>query len=342
MAIYHESGYVNMANMFDSPQTFNFVVGGRGTGKTYGALQEVLKRDLTVVFMRTRKEQIDMVTTADFNPFQPFIQQGEDIIIDRVRKGIYGAFRTEEDGSRKEHPFCYFLALSTISNLRGFSLPNVTHIIYDEFIPEAHERALKEGGKAFLNAYETINRNRELQGEKPVKAILLSNSEQLANQMFTELKLVTIAEKMVRKNIPKIVIPERDIAIYMLNNSKISEQKKETALYRLAGEDSQFSRMAISNDFIEVSLENIGSKDLRDFNILVEVGEICIYSHKSKNEFYVTDHKRGSCESFGTSLIELKRFRKKYAWLWFAYLRNELIFEQYIYQVLFERYNGII
>ena len=37
-------------------------------------------------------------------------------------------------------------------------------IIFAEFIPEAHERLIKNEAAALFNFYETINRNRELDG----------------------------------------------------------------------------------------------------------------------------------------------------------------------------------
>jgi len=44
----------------------------------------------------------------------------------------------------------YTTALSTISGLRGFDASDVKIWIFDEFIPERHERAIKCEGEAFL------------------------------------------------------------------------------------------------------------------------------------------------------------------------------------------------
>ena len=46
------------------------------------------------------------------------------------------------------------MALSTVSNLRGFDMSDCTLLIYDEFIPEPHERPLKNEAAALFNAYE--------------------------------------------------------------------------------------------------------------------------------------------------------------------------------------------
>lgn len=217
-------------------------------------------------------------------------------------------------------------------------MPEVRYLIYDEFVAEAHVRPIREEGKAFLNAYETINRNRELEGAEPIRVYCLANSEDLANPLYIELKLVTIAEKMVRKNISKLPIPERDVCLYHLGNSPISQKKKETALYRLAGDHSDYSAMALENEYNGVSFANIGSEDLRSYNLVTVVGELAIYQHKSEDQMYISSHVKGSAETFDTTDISLKRFRRKYSWIWFAYLRNSIRFESYILLVLFEKY----
>ena len=93
----------------------------------------------------------------------------------------------------------YTSALSTFSNLRGFDGSNIKILLYDEFIPERHERLIKNEADAFFNVYETINRNRELQGGPPLIALCLSNSNSLASPIFTALNLVKTLERMHNK-----------------------------------------------------------------------------------------------------------------------------------------------
>lgn len=330
-----------MPDIIEGNTTFNFITGARGIGKTYGAILYALEHGVQFIYMRRTQQQLDMIACDEMSPFKPYESIGYHTIIKPIRKGVYGVYFMNEDGKPYGHPICFMMALTTISNLRGFSTPDVKMLIYDEFIPETHVKAIKDEGKAFLNAYETINRNREISGEEPIKVICMANSEDLTNALYVELKLVTIAEKMIRKNIMKMVLPERDLTLYILQNSRISEQKKQTALYKLAGESSTFSKMAIENRFVQTDLSNVGSEDLRYYTIVVVIGEIAIYKHKKDNKIYVTDHIRGACEVFDATDIEQKRFRKKYSWLWFCYLRNEIKFESYIFQVLFEKYFGM-
>ena len=52
MGLYLDSGYANIAYILSKGVTFNFVIGGRGTGKTYGALQHIINNDIKFALMR--------------------------------------------------------------------------------------------------------------------------------------------------------------------------------------------------------------------------------------------------------------------------------------------------
>jgi hypothetical protein len=43
---YTKDGWINAAAVMDDPATFCICLGGRGTGRTFGILKEVLERDL--------------------------------------------------------------------------------------------------------------------------------------------------------------------------------------------------------------------------------------------------------------------------------------------------------
>ena len=70
MKLYQESGYVNMGAIFDLGLPFNFVVGGRGTGKTYTALKECVERGEVFFFLRRTQAQTDLVSIPEFSPFK--------------------------------------------------------------------------------------------------------------------------------------------------------------------------------------------------------------------------------------------------------------------------------
>jgi len=343
--MFDNNGYLDFQYIMDHSLTYTFIVGGRGIGKTFGALKYVLDNNVKFIFLRRTQTQIDMIKNEDLNPFRALESVlGEDYatVIKKLNKNITAVYRAEKDadGIYKACglPLGYLMALSTIANIRGFDASDVDCLIYDEFIGEKHESKIQHEGTAFLNAIETIARNRELSGRKPLKVIGLSNSNMLANPLFIELQLVTECEKMLKRGQTLRNLPLRDLTLILLNITPISEKKAQTSLYKLAGRDSSFSKMALDNEFTAEEMADIKSLSLKEYRPIVTVGELNIYRHKSRNDYYITGHSSGSPSQYDSSPMELKRFRHDYYYLWLAYLRRAVIFESYIYKVLFEKY----
>ena len=168
MSIYLDNGYLDIEKILNYKVPFNFIVGGRGTGKTYGALKTAYLNEIRFILMRRTQAQCDLINKPEFNPYKTICADlSLDISVKPISK--YNAKIYENIGEDAEKTLGYTCALSTISSLRGFDASDCILLVYDEFIPEKHERALKHEGAAFLNAYETINRNRELQGRDPCR-----------------------------------------------------------------------------------------------------------------------------------------------------------------------------
>lgn len=343
--MFDSNGYLDFDFIFKNNATFKFIVGGRGVGKTFGALKYVIDNNLKFIFMRRTQTQVDMIKSDELNPFNALYTElgsNYNFIMKKINKNITGVYKgvLDEDGTYKAtgEPIGYIMALSTISNIRGFDASDVKVLLYDEFIGEKHEKSISSEGTAFLNAIETIARNRELKGTEPLKVLAFSNSNDLGNPIFIELKLVTICEKMIQKKQNIKNIPNRDLALFLITDSPISKAKAETSLYKLTGLNSNFSKMSILNEWSSDYMSCIKSMNLKQYKPLVKVGEICIYQHKNNKTFYVTEHTSGSYTEYDTSDIELRRFRNDYYYLTIAYLNRGILFESYIQQILLEKY----
>lgn len=334
MKLYQDSGYVNIAGILSLGIPFNLVVGGRGTGKTYTSLDYVLENAIKFMFMRRTQAQADLINKPEFSPFKALCRDKNIDIITKPLTKYNAGFYMEDENT----PIGYTAALSTISNIRGFDASDVELLIYDEFIPERHERPIKNEGAAFLNAYETINRNRELKGEKPLQVLCLANANDISNPIFMELGLVSKAEKMLRTGKEISVDHNRGIAIFMLNASPVSSLKSKTALYKLT-RGSEFEKMSIYNDFADVDYSNIIKRPLIEYIPVVEVGEICIYRHKNNNKLYVSQHTVGSPPKYSSGENDLNRYARKYSWVWLEYLANNIEFESVISEKLLTKYH---
>lgn len=341
--IYDKNGYVDMKSIIEAGYTFTIVIGGRGTGKTFGALLYVLEERKPFILMRRTQKQTDKIAKPEFTPFKAVMNYRQDLSVFAKKSDDIGTIHryhfVDSEAVPEEIPCGYVCALSTISNLRGFDASDVELLIYDEFIPERHEKALKAENEAILNAYETINRNRELQGRKPLQLVALANSNRVDNALLEAFGLVNIAYEMTTGKRPPVYANRaRGILLITLQESPISKRKSYTALYQ-AVSGSDFNRMALENEFAGTSFENIRSEDLSQFNPIVTIGEMTIYRHKNERRYYASAHRKGEPPVFGTDEIDVKRFRRSYPRLWFDYIeKNNVTFETAALMTLFEKY----
>ena len=348
MKIFNEDGYLNFDYIMSKGLTHTFICGGRGIGKSFGILKWCIDNEVSFIYMRRTQTQVDLIKNDDFNPFKALenvLGESYRFMTMKVNRNITAVYRTEYNTEKEKLepvgvPLGYILALSTIRAVRGWS-STAKILIYDEFVPEKHERPLRGEGERLLNAMETIGRNRSLNNEEPLKLVALSNSNMLANPVFIELQMVGIAEKMIANNEYIRNYPDRQLTLILLSKTPISEKKAETALYKLAGKESDFFRMAINNEFTKEEIQDIKSMNLKEYKPLVNVGELAIYEHKSRNEWYVCGHKSGTVSQYQTGPMELKRFTRDYYFLWLAYMNRSIIFESYVYKVLLEKYFNI-
>jgi hypothetical protein len=189
--------------------------------------------------------------------------------------------------------------------LRGFDAADCEILIYDEFIPEKHERPLKEEGAAFSNAYETINRNRELQGKPPLKVLCLANANNITNPIFTFLGIVDKVNAMYKRYQSVTINEKRGYAVILLTDSPISMQKKDTAIYKLT-KGTDFYNMATNNDF-NIDFTPALAINLIEYTPIAIVEGIAIYRHKSFPRLYATEHISGGAKS-----IDVRIYRKQY------------------------------
>lgn len=346
MDLYLENGYCNIPAIIRRGMPFTFIIGGRGTGKTYGALQYVIANHVRFALMRRTQAQLDTIARPETNPFKTVIR---DMDVDwvcepeSIGKSIYGYFRKKvnEDGSATaEELLGYGVALSTVANLRGFDLSDTDLIIYDEFIPETHERKMAAESDAFFNAYETINRNRELQGKKPTQVIALANANDFACPLLIGLNLVSTIERMIKTGKTEYVSPQKGVAIILLTDSPVSSAKASTALYKLTS-GTAFAEMAINNAFDGSNDPDVYSVNLQEYNPVVSVGELCAYRHKSAPLYYISTHVSGSVGHYSGDGVDMRRFMATHKNLLMAAITGRVIYESHLVKALFLRYCGL-
>ena len=349
--LFEESGYLDIPAIRkyqeENALPYCFIWGSRGIGKTYGVLKEQVRRNVETgekfIMLRRTKTQVDLITNEKFMPFKS-INADLDTKYRPfpVGSGMYGFFDSILNQNKYKavgDEIGLAMPVSLAGNVRGYDGYDISFVFYDEFIPLKSERPIKGEGDLLFNILETITRNRELQGKPPAYFMGLSNSNNVDNPYFLELGVVNRALKMGHSKNNEIWIDRtRGLMLLCINRSPIIEKKKDTSLYKLTS-GTDYARMALDNDFVGLNTDSVRSLDLKHYDAAVWIGGICIYKGKDRSAgWYVSEHKKGSPQTYGTSEIDLKRFRTKYSILYDAYLNDRITFETHSVEYLFQIY----
>lgn len=336
--------YINTFDHADSKYPFQVFVGGRGTGKTYSTIKHFIDPknptdDKMLLMRRTGKELktlVDRDGNEIGNPFKTLNEDlGVNIGIKQVVEDLCGIYHREENPETGKlvhfgKPIGMACALTTIANVRGMDYSDITDIVWDEFIPEKHVKRMRGESDAFLNAYETINRNREFIGKPAVRAWLLANSNDIHNPMFQGLGLVAEAEKLVRSGKQHKYFKDRGLALHILDSPEsFVEQKRQTALYKLTA-GTQFSEMALDNSFAYNDFSLVGYKNIVGYIPVCSIGPAYLYKKKGDSEYYVS-YASARCTHFNEKETQdCIRFKQQFGCALVPYfIEGRIFFESY-------------
>ena len=261
---------------------FTFIVGGRGIGKTYSAQDRAItKHRKKFLYLRNTREQLQESCGAFGNPFKKWAtDHGRDILMElEKRHAIINEYEGSGDNISKEL-IGYGANLSTFENLRGVDLSDVEFILFDEFIE--NRTLMFDQFAAFNHMYETVNRNRELEGKEPLKVVLLSNAQRLGNPILRGFNLIPTIENMQKTGQRSYANGPIRIELPF---SEVSDAKRETALYK-ATQGTAFSSEALDNNFINDSFTGVKQVNLMEYTPMFCIDNIYIYKHKSEVLYY--------------------------------------------------------
>lgn len=340
--LYTQDGWVNWDYIVRQTKAFCMVVGARGTGKTFGLMRWLLHQRRPFLYVRRLKSQLDICATIDANPFRAINDADKDTIRPFRKNGMIRFCRTQVDDKGKEYPtgdpVAIGVALSTFQSMRGMDFSNINTIVFDEAVPNIGQKPIKEEFSAFLNLYESVNRNRELTGAQPVQCFLLGNANKLSNPYYTGWQFMRTALHMLDGHQQMWRSEDGSRIMLLLRDSPISAKKAETSLYKNATND--FLTMATDNAF-RVDPSRIKSLPLSQCRYVRSVGELGIYALKDSSCYYIsaTTRKQNSTPGYG---IYLQRFQAEYYFLRLSYMLNHILFESYEIQLIFRQYLEIM
>ncbi len=228
----------------------NIIVGNRGGGKSWGAKEWAIDN-----FIKN-KEQFGYIRRYKEDLKQPMIQFFKDIEMKypdyefKVDGNyFYIRMRTENEKQKwTENDIAgYGFTLSTANNKKSISYPNITTLIYDEFlIDKGTQHYLKNEPIALLNLYETIARPGT--GHPRVVLFMLANAITITNPyfMFWDLKMPTKQDKngkWIWKH------PTRPILVEDVRNEKFIDAKRNTEFGSLI-KGTEYEGYSIENKFL--------------------------------------------------------------------------------------------
>lgn len=209
---------------------FNFVIGNRGSGKTYAAKKRAIKlfkeKGHQFVYLRRFEDELKLTAKTYFNDIIDNREFPEDEI-------------TYNDG-------CYYvngnlagyaMALTKAKDYKSSSFPLVWFIIFDEFLIEdnGYSRYLKNEVHQFLSLYMTIDRYRG------AVVFFLANSVSMVNPYTLYFNIsLPYGSNIVRKG---------DILLQLVQDETFIKERKETRFGKMI-EGTEFSEYAIENKFI--------------------------------------------------------------------------------------------
>lgn len=186
--------FYSYAKLLSYRARYNFAVGGRGIGKTYGAKKKVVRDAIKshiadpgmcdqFIYLRRYKDELRLARDTFFADFQhefpnwDFRIQGSEAQMSPVTE--------RETKKRQWFTIGYFIALSVAQSYKSVAFPRVKVIIYDEFILEkSATHYLPNEAHIFNNFFSTVDRNKD-----KTRVFFLANSVRIENPYFIEYKI---------------------------------------------------------------------------------------------------------------------------------------------------------
>lgn len=182
-----EFNFYNYNKILSYNAYWNFVVGPRGNGKTYGAkkkaIRDFISKGREFIYVRRYKEELGLAKDAFFDDL---IVRDEFPDWDFRTNGRLAQMAPRDTEGQDKRPWVnigYFVALSTGQSYKSVPFPNVWNIIFDEFILEkSGQHYLRSEADVFRNFYNTVDR-----GKDQARVFFLANAISIMNPYFLDM-----------------------------------------------------------------------------------------------------------------------------------------------------------
>lgn len=250
--------YYSYDKLMTFPFLFAFILGSRGCGKSYGAKKLMVKRFLKTgeqfIYLRRYKTELDTALVTFW----------DDVVANKEFEGhklgvVKSKLLTKFTCDGK---VCgYAIPLSTSNILKSTAFPNVSLIVFDEFLLDTGSgsyRFLKGEVGMVLDCFETIARLRD------VKMIFLGNSTSQVNPYFAYFNL------NVPYNSEYKTFKDGLIVVNYIKNEEYERVKKASKFGKLI-DGTVYGKYAIDNEFLRDDKEFLSKRpaDAKFYCVLI-------------------------------------------------------------------------
>lgn len=244
---------------------FNFILGARGQGKTFGwkkfVISKFIKNKEQFAYIRRYKTELKNIKKffddiKDYFPEHTFKVKGNDFLIDNEVAGTV-------------------MTLSTAIVQKSTPYPKVTNICFDEFLIETGVyHYLKDEVINFLELYSTISRDRDC------RVCFFTNSTSLYNPYFIYFNLqIPYNTEVYRGN---------DILVHIVDATEYSKEMQEKTRFGKIIAGTTYGDYNLNNKFLLDNKTFIEKKTSYAYNA-------CTLIYKDMYIGYWIDKRNGLC-----------------------------------------------
>lgn len=317
------------------------VLGGRGTGKTIGALMYCLQNHINFLYTRRHITQAELVASKTLSPLKAVNRNlGTEYMAAKVGKSMWGVFHSEYDESGKlrvkpqGEALATWTAVAAAAGLKGFDGLDIKVWLCDEVVLDKNERPLTEEGAGLRSMYETVNRNREDDGAPPLLMLCLGNSDKLTNPVALEFGWVRPFMKMKKEGLTSYM-PDKRTLLILMDDSPRKEKKRRQAMYEDGG---RYAAMAVDNDFTDDSFSRHVFYPAKELQPIARVGDLLICLHKGTRKYYMTMQYQLKAKEYDTTPIGIEKFKRQNPNIVFAYWQEQVEFQDAMAEGLWQEY----
>jgi hypothetical protein len=280
--------YYDYGKLLSYNAVYNYLVGGRGLGKTFGAKKRALRRFLShgeqFIYLRRYKEELVTVRETFFAdvahefPDWDFRTNGNVFEVSPA---------SQRDNKRRDwETIGYLMALSVAQKQKSVSFHRVKTIIFDEFIIEKGVvHYLPDEANVFNNFYSTVDRYQD-----KTTVFFLANAVSITNPYFLEYNIMPVeGDEWIR-------LHNGFMVIHLPKAEEFAASVLQTRFGQfIAGTD--YAKYAVGNEFVDNNLDLVAAKDPNakyKYTLETAQGTFSLWQNLGESLYYAVQKRPGN------------------------------------------------